>query len=534
MSLSLLFSAASLAAIAATLDLIVKPTTKRRIQREIEAFTLRKGSQADFISAAFNKFFGSNYWSLRSLLASLILSSAFIALSLIVVYCLNASTYETVVDAIVQLCKSSTGLYILFIALLTNFLFDYISYNQTRYFVRGTSSFKGAAPVFVFFPSDIIISSSLFVIGFSITRIFAMLIVLQSVNLPHFEDRFRTSPWLAQATLKATNIDKQTAQIEITRQFSNYVDDTTVYNELTRVLAMLQVDTDISYDKIDYSPMSDVIRKKYSGQVGEFQHLFSTYAEPGCISLNQIPYIGSIETYDITANSLMLLSAINAFVSESDPNTDDVINTIDRHQIIAQKLIEEQGARHPKCSLPYVTFNTQVSTKQLIAKAGVFNIFFASLSRTMGEYLGHIQAKFSNYTNSEVASNIPELISGSWTAKSYSLLDVPTFDYDTYRIAYFIDESETVIEKSYKLPFTTFATSSLGASILYGMFIILFAATRVFELFRTLAGHYLANIEAEKYLFSGLFIGMFFMVVTVWFLSVCISTVWKLTTFLMF
>lgn len=473
--------------------MIVKGQSKAGIAARLSSALTRPAPGVNLSSAVLDKIFGPKIWSFRAFAVSIVVASA----TLICVLSLNLATSDSARSSLLAAVKgqSTLGWICLAVVIGTVFIFDFVSYAQTRIFVRATEQSPSATASSVFVIADLIASFAIFIAGFALARVIAMLIV------GHF---LFNSP-VSSVTAFAPAL----------------IEDVAVHDGIQEdvgLSALLGSDSTsaIVANSIDFNRENSIPRMEY------FE---------GLMRVRDIgPEAAAASSYDFLTydTSLVCPTAVDKYSFDDESAYELLTTSLYIYALGAQqvprinKLAEDMGeeffsrterimeaslsrrlATGPRdCPLPVVRIDKKVNMRDALAGVSLSDMYLSSLFYTMWEVSRAVPAKFSSYHVIDFVSDYDSFLSSSYDLSSRTAFGLNRPDEAKADLSRFLSGiSPRKTEKSY-VPFSSLSMTALFPSIVF----ILVSLARIFiwtyGVGRSGAARVFPTLNSQKFIFT--------------------------------
>lgn len=489
-----LFSlAGGLLTVGGALDLIVKAKAKAGLAQRLEGVLNRPAPGVDLSSTVLDRLFGRRIWSFRAFFVSIFIATVTLGIVLLV----NAATSESARATLLAALKgqSALGWWCLAAIVIVVFIFDFISYAQTRIFVRATEQSPTAATSSVFLVADLIASFAIFVAGFSLARVIGMLIIGQFLfNTPATTvDAF--SPSLIEDAARHDNIINDISGPALFGEDSNsaIIANSLDFNEAT------------AESRLEYFESVMLIRDIGSAAASSDNYNFLEYeASLVCPSVVDKYSFDEESAYEILTTSLY----IYAYGAQQIPRVNKYAQDLGEEYFARTERVMEAGlfrrlASGPQgCPLPVVRVEKSINLRDALAGVSLSDMYLASMFSTSWEITRLIPAKFSSYHVINLSSDYTSFLSSSYDVSSRTAFGLERPDPAKRDISEFLRGQNLSKDQEVYIPFSSLSVTAIFPSLVFIVVSILRIGLWVFGIIWALAASIFPNLNAQKFVFT--------------------------------
>ncbi|WP_326913269.1 hypothetical protein [Sphingopyxis chilensis] len=428
-------------AVAAALDFALKPSVKANIGAAISPSIKDMSNNAYKGSEKLDKIFGKNLLSKRSISVSIILSVASLVFSYVYAYVTSDFLMISIFDKSPNL--NTIALFLLF--LVGCLIGDIISYAQTRVFLRTLDNNKGWTVSTGLAISDSIISLSIFVFIFSLTRLIAYLSIISLTPMVNLE--------------RNEYID--TAQLKYLTEYS--------------VASNLSSKTDLGWPILLSNATAQKDEKLANAALNDYTNQFLDLMPEGVEVESKVTFIcgddpKNFEAFFRAPPQTVALLAREISTRRGIPQYGEY------HQEIVDTLNKKSSQWTPPkrdvCSKPILKISQKISSGSLLKISGIFNAFYASFERTLYNFYENFGFKLASYSVVEPMNDISLFYDSIIMQTLYGFLGFTQGDSNAnYLLSGFSAKPQPDLDRL-TVPFSPMLASSLGVSIFFWLYLV--------------------------------------------------------------
>lgn len=476
-------------AICISLDAVLKTGTKERVAAYAMSIQGPKSSAVELS----NRLFGLTLISVRSIIASAVLTIVFTAIMGISI--LNMGVYRNLFEEIST--AGWYGLIILGIAITSTLVADFFSYAKARLLVRAMAEYRSTTITAVVLAADILASLITFSLIFAFGRV-AMYVILAMSTPEPIVMSSRIAPTVIAAAADALHIDTKSLAADDT---DGRADETTEEAAIDwRTFANPAVlDAARQFGTKEQSS-AETIALKW-GVADEKWPFIVTDHKVQCYTDVLSDNAKTYQTYDAYANSTMYLLGLSARIKMVSLEKNDV-STNDIDSAVRNAFDEQYKNGPPECRVKLVQVNGTLDIRKMLSKLDFVDLYLPALSITLAQVFDAIPSKFSVYTSPDLSAELPAFFGGIWRTHG---LGRTTYDKAAVRLASRLEDIDVKDGRAF-LPFSTLIASSLGASILLWSVVLFDGVTRIASRLRTVVNEFIDYPAVKNAIFT--FLGL--------------------------
>lgn len=462
---ALLAIAGILIPLGAALDVLSRKGAKRAWATAILRSLRRRNLSTIKVSEAFDKYFGVGIFTWRSLLASLIL----FILSYVIMHIIMHIT--TPADGANQLTrnlipKTIFSGFILSIFIIFSVFSDFISYGKTRIFMRTIERLQeiGVTPVLLL--ADLIASPAIFVIFFSLARTLAYFFVIGTLNTSYSPNEYEFPTFAIAGTLQKSPYPWNAPGSASTPLARAKQDQ-----------AALLIQRPERW--IDRFAKSYTLEMFPRGQTELTRGVVHIKAEERCVSEQEF-------NNGTTERAKMMLLNGSRFIAQltlnnteiSDDNKNNIFSDYQKEFLLGPPL-----STNSSCIFKSVHLIETIDMSALSGRISPIDAYLVSVLQTTQELITSIVNKFSDYIIINPTIDLGITLSDIWSIGGKTILGLRKDAEERYYFLKFMERfSITNKDHASFIPFSTLASSSVAASIMFWVFLVWRASLRVLSI----------------------------------------------------
>ncbi|MGB7409620.1 hypothetical protein [Sphingopyxis granuli] len=427
--------------VAAALDFALKPSAKAAVGSAISPSIKDMSGNAYKGSEKLDRFFGDRLFSKRAVLLSLSLSITSLSLSYFYAYI----TSDFSIVAIFDNSPSLTAILIFLLFLSGCLVGDILSYAQTRAFLRTLDAHKGWTVSTGLAISDSIISLSIFVFSFSITRLisYLLLIALTPTVILERDEYIDTAQlrYLVEYSVSAKLASKSDLAWPIILSAATDQKDTKLAS------AALE---DYTNQFLELMPEDVEIKSNVTFKCGDDPKNYEAlFRAPG-------------QTITLIAREIAARRGI--------PQYGEYYQELEK--TLSEKASRWTPPQSKICLHPILNISQKISSGSLLKISGIFNAFYASFERTLYNFYENFGFKLAPYSVVEPMNDIGLFYNSIIAQTLYGFLGLSQGDADAnYLLSGFSAKPQSNVDRL-TVPFSPMLASSLGVSIFFWFYLV--------------------------------------------------------------
>ena len=479
-----------LLALGTAVDFLVKDELRGRLSTAIRAFEQKSAPVGYSLAARLDNWLGSLF-SLKSV-------GFYVAMSLLSLTISYWFAYITTEEDLVSIffgSPSATSVFIFLIALVGCLVGDVFSYAQSRFFLRNIDERKSATVSAGFAISDVILSLSIFIGIFTLTRFIAYMVAL-STSTVSIERQQQVNSALAEHSIEQLVEDGFAREHELA--WASYLskvrspESASVVDEIAR-----------GYDSKILGLESD-------------QREFRQEVQFDCSSDRFAVALANQQTALVLAREIAMHRGVDLGGNEFQNIVDDVVKTFEGY---APEDSEE-------CAYPVFTITQKISQSDIIALAGYQNTLWASFERTLYDFYSNFGFKMATYAYFDPREDLPAFYQSLIIQSQFGFLGVPVGDYQAARLlGEFRVELEGKQEKV-QIPFSPMLASALAVSALFWAYLLTIYFSRLAVWVANSIGALTVKFDIERGPAVSLALALSVVLVVLWLVQAAINFLW--------
>tara|TARA_R110002051_G_scaffold324734_2_gene423363 strand:- start:167 stop:1522 length:1356 start_codon:yes stop_codon:yes gene_type:complete len=410
---------------------------------------------------------------------------------------LNITTSEAARSTLIAAAKgqSNLGWWCLAAIVATVLVFDFISYAQTRIFVRATEQSPTAATSFVFLLADLIASFAIFVAGFSFARLIGMLIIGQFLFNSPATTVTAFSPPLIEDAARHDNIIN-----DITGPALYGIDSNSAI-----ISNSLGFDKSSAASRLEYFESVILVRDVGREAASSDKYKFLDYeASLSCPSVVDKYSFDDESAYEVLSSSMY----IYIFGAQQIPRINKYAHDLGEEYFARTERVMEAGlfrrlANGPSdCPLPVVRVVKKLNLRDALAGVSLPDMYLASMFSTSWEISRMIPAKFSSYHVINLSSDYTSFLSTSYDVSSRTAFGTSAPDTAKKDISEFLRRQSIRKDENVYVPFSSLSVTAIIPSLVFGIVSILRVGFWTFGIGWALAASVFPNLNVQKFIFT--------------------------------
>lgn len=426
----------ALLALGTAVDFLVRDELRAKVSSVVRAFEQKSAPVGFGLAARLDSWLGSLF-SPKSIRFYVAMS----LLSLTLSYCFAYVSTEKDLVSIFFGSPSPTTLIIFGIALVGCLVGDVFSYAQSRFFLRNVDERKSASVSAGFAISDVILSLSIFIGIFTLTRFFAYMVA----------------------------IGTSTVSIEREQQVNSALAEYSIAQLVEEGLAREQELAWATYLSKVRSPESasvvDEIARGYDSKILGLESAerdFRQEVQFDCSTDRYVVSLANRQTALVIAREIAMHRGVETGGNEFQNILDDVSKTFEGYVPVDSE----------DCSFPVFTIKQKINQSDIIALAGYQNTVWASFERTLYDFYSNFGFKMATYAYFDPIEDLPLFYQSLIAQSQFGFLGLPVDDYQAARLlGEFRVELEGNQEKV-QIPFSPMLASALAVSVLFWAYLL--------------------------------------------------------------
>jgi len=490
----LLTVAGSLLPIGAALDTAFRSAAKTRLADWLNDAISRPASRLNLSSTVFDRIFGRRLWGMKSFLVSLALALGGLVTTMAITATLSEPARELMWTYLIEE-QSAVGFACLAIVLAIVILFDYISYTQTRLFIRSTENISGASTSIVFVLADIIASIAIFIAGFSIARVLCMMIIAHFSLGEPVENTEIFSPALVEHAIISEGIDRDVAfatmssnepDIALLALSMGFTEQNA--EERLQIFADLSLQSDLGLEELTK------VRFPYAEYTAELKcpRTIASFSMSNESALEVLA--GSVAKFGYGA--VRIKSYREKLETDAAAYIDKVALGMEQH------MQEMLGRSQSSCPLPIIQINQSINYRDALGGTSLFDLYLSSLLSTTWEVGQTIPYKMSTYHVMSLSGTYRDFLENSYEIGSRSPFGLSRPDAAKLNMSEFFGRGRLQDPPKVYIPMSSLATTAMISSILFLLVIsarlVMWSAAQL----RLALSRIFPLVELEKYPFS--------------------------------
>jgi hypothetical protein len=472
---------ALLLAIGAALDLVVSIPAKSKIIKWAEK-SYNLTAPADTLFEYFDKRAGTKLVSWKAFRFSFYLSTIAFFTMFAAVFAIDG------VQALSDFSQSlsSTSPLILIILPITAIIFivgDFLSFAQTRLFIRAVNTLSDRYVTMIMLVGDILSSVLIFVAFAALARLTCYILLVVFLYTQPVRSSITYIPSVATSALLSQGYSRD--------KLAKLADN-------SDVVKLLMLSDDPSNFKKNLKQISVLYRRIYLPDK-VFAKSIVSEASVVCLDYEQ--------STALTNSDLSLALRQSVEISISAMATDGKYPSRDKRKTITDTAaVQAIKARRSwaKCKIPAIKTERSVNLRSLFSEISPTDLYLASFGLTLNDMLESIPRKFSEYKTVDPANDIIAFAGNAILASSTGLLSIGGTNGEKMQAINVTNEisADTFVTEHTPLPFPTMAASSMVASIIFTVFLSMRLVARVATAGFHIMQSSLKIIDGEKYVFT--------------------------------
>jgi hypothetical protein len=480
----------------AALDIVLRKEWKARFAAALK--NVADSSEPDHFSGSrlLTKIFGDKLFSRRALTRYALISVVSIILSFGFAY---ATTPEEIWLANEVFPAEITGVAvsILLVCLFGSIIGDMISYAQTRVFIRTVDNYKNPVISFGLAAADIIISLSIFLLVFSVSRFVCYLLVLD-------------------ASAPALSHERFVMQEPLSQIFGRYVANADTPAEQERLAVARRV-TSVTSDS-QLPQLEEWLARRDSRPVAD-------------------PDLKDAITYEVSRSCAVppvtppdILQTTDTVELAGSLAPDELSDS--ESQALIRRIILSDVARRSRlpdspCPLHVLRMQRMLSTGELIRAAGLRNSFLASFERTLFDGYTVVGFKLAPYVYFDPSETRATYLSSVRTMASNSVLGASRIEPDVLHVLDDVWDGPTAGHPLVRVPFSPLLASALTTSLFFLVYLIFVLTAKLRVRFAHAVGRFVPFFEVDRALFLSISTAATLLVLSCYFVIVCVGAAWS-------
>lgn len=398
-----------------------------------------------WINRIADRWLGKKLLSFRSFYRSAVFTLTALTLSVILAGFPKISFIGQLFDRLLQ--NSSTGFIAVCICIVGCIAADFISIAQTRLFARTIEKFNDRGITLILCIADVTMSIAFFVIIFSAFQVLSYIVVILAINHGQYNYDARYSPSVIASALDGLpDILQKVRESALSKSPNSDTKQLWLLYTIGKNPRAFSLDSVIpELRESDFKAVKD-------------KDLIHYDLNLKCSRDKNGNGLANFEGYDLYTNSMVTLSSgIKGAGIE--------INASKFSQDYVRKIMIKQLNSRNYCDLVILDVNRRYNARNLLAELSPLDAYLASFSITLSSVFNSVDTKFSTYYEVDLGNSVKPFLAAGWLAKSQSLLGLFGTDSNAEATASLVNSGDSAATESVIIPFTTFAASSLLASV---------------------------------------------------------------------
>lgn len=473
---------------AGILDGVTGIRLKRRVAARVRN-SISPPAGSPQLSRLFDRFFGAKIFSWRAFSKSVLISLAFNAAAYVAAHLLSGGQINDLIATSFEGSAPEAGAILLVIFLFV-LLGDYFSIAQTRVFMRSVERYGSGSVTSVMVIADLLASIFIFVAFFALGRVVGYLIIAQAILPPTItEDKY----YIPETVVSSFRM------MEAENAVRAYAEKNPDPNGKAKAkFALALVDYDRGVLKLQDLSVAQFNSDFPYGPVGKDFVLVK--AEPACSNDPKGQLQSSINLYGAFTHSLL---AVTSAVGNT-PGGEKMFKKGGDPDVMSEKLYRDI-LNNPagKCGTKLVRIKETLDPRKMTAGLSFLDMYLASFFLSASDIFEYVPSKFSDYDLPNLHDEFTSFASWSWFSRSTTILSFKSTDlkYSTM-ISFLRSLNYSPSSDKVSIPFTTFAASSLGASMLFWMALLGKTVLHAFALFRQKVSDVISLGTYDRWAFS--------------------------------
>jgi hypothetical protein len=482
--------------VAAAFDFALKSNVKARVGAAISPSVKDMSNNAYKGSEALDTIFGNRLLSKRAICVSITLSIT----SLFASYAYAYATTDLSIVSIFDDEPSISSILFFLLFIIGCLIADIFSYAQTRAFLRALDRYRGWTVSIGLAISDSIISLSIFVMSFSLTRLIAYLSLIGFSPTVALERNEYVDTAQLQYLIEYSVSSKLARKADLA--WPALIAAASEKKDATLVNAAL---TDYTNQFLERMPDGVEIGSNVSFICGD---------DPGNF---QATFRARSQTIELLAREISARRGIPQYGEYHQ----ELLNTL------SSTTSEWVPEKRTGCSHPIISISQKIGSGSLLKISGLFNAFYASLERTLYNFYENFGYKLAPYASVEPRIDISSYYDSIIAQTLFGFLGFSNGDPDAnYLLSGFTAKTQDNADRLV-IPFSPMLASSLAVSIFFWAYLVWLVICQAAAPVSRVMANLSERFDVKRAPFSTLGIAITVVLVTLKIIAIVSNLVWN-------
>ncbi|MGZ9069786.1 MAG: hypothetical protein ACXW3I_10175 [Allosphingosinicella sp.] len=337
----------------------------------------------------------------------------------------------------------------LVICLIFTAIADFLSIAQTRLFAKTIETFSDWRITATMVTADIMMSLTLFLLSFSVARTISYVLILLSAAPEAITSRTLYSPRTIQVMAHRVGVTDQILALKP----EEYRSDPRL-NHLRGILAadLTAPGSELALARlVRQDELHGVERQDLFGYAAQWQCLNPSPSTPGSFQ----------EGVSVFGNTQTIL--VNGWTALA--NVRPKLRPLDSVDEVAKISFAEVAKEQASCPMPTIAIYKSFKPREVLSVIGPLNAYMSALAGSSYGVFLSLPSKFSGYEVADLNAEIGQFLANGATARSMPFFGMGRPNNSFAKISQYFSALELKVEGETAIPLTTFAASSILASL---------------------------------------------------------------------